>query len=646
LDLIRASKAHCIGSEFMEIIPVESQSLKDQLLLALAELTHATKLGDACVDLSQRINTATFDEKSIAAMALEYLLQLTESVCGIIYPHMEPEIEGTVVPPLAARFDMAGSATPSHIAFGKDSELFKMLRGLRGRSSGSFFINTLQSQNMEVAGYPCERTLIGVLRYPHAPCGYIFLFNAPRPYVVQDIRTIDKIGQLIVNAHIAVVSLKTIADEREITAELLQLNAIGTWEYNPHKRETRWSREMFHIHGLDPSTATAPSFDRLAAMVHPDDRQAWLNMIETAALPGRCERLEFRIIRPDGTERYLEACQTIRFIHPGDQSDWTLIGTVCDITERESIREALNRNQELLARTQKLSGLGTWEYIAKTRTTYWSEEMFALHGLDPAHGVPAIEQLSLMVVKEDRAKWLRMIEDVSTSGRSNMIEFRIIRPNGQLRWVLAHEGAVMHEESHMPVRFYGTLLDITEQKNMEVELRCLATTDALTQCYNRHMVMKLGEAEFDRARRYQRRLSLMFLDVDLLKTINDTSGHAAGDSVLVEVSKAIAGILRAADIFGRVGGDEFLIILPECGCDAACQLAERLRTTIDQRRIPIVGQNITVTVSTGVVELGSNDISFECFMRRADHALYSGKAHGRNRVVFEPALALGECTAA
>jgi diguanylate cyclase (GGDEF)-like protein len=88
------------------------------------------------------------------------------------------------------------------------------------------------------------------------------------------------------------------------------------------------------------------------------------------------------------------------------------------------------------------------------------------------------------------------------------------------------------------------------------------------------------------------------------------------------------------------------LILPECSSDAACQLAERLRTRVNQHSIPIAGQNITATVSTGVVELCTNDISFEHFVRRADHALYRGKVRGRNQVIFEPALSPGEGTAA
>jgi diguanylate cyclase (GGDEF)-like protein/PAS domain S-box-containing protein len=533
----------------------------------------------------------------------------------------------------------------AQISSGNDPDFSRALGVLLNQGSGSFFVNSMRPNGLAVADQPCIRALIGVVQHPDEPYGRIVLFNATRPYTILDVRAVEQVGYLIAGAHLRVKSENFLRDEQAARARIEECNNTGSWEYDPVQNETLWSRQMFYIHGLSPD-GMVPLFDRLAAMVHPDDRTAWLSMIENASKSGCCGTLEFRIIRPDGSVRWLQARQSGRPIHSTAEPVWRLYGTVRDITEKKANIEALNRNRELLACTRKLSCLGTWEYIPATHSTYWSGEMFVLHGLDPSNGVPSIEQISAMVVKEDREKWLRMIEDVSTTGRSNKIEFRIVRPNGQMRWLLAHEGAVSRAETHSPDWFYGSLLDITEQKGMEDELRSLATTDALTQCYNRHMIMKIGVAEFDRARRHDRRLSIMFLDVDRLKTINDTLGHAAGDAALVEVSRAIAGVLRSADSFGRVGGDEFVIILPECDSDDACQIAERLRICVERIRDSLSGQRLSMTICAGVVEMSRVDLSFENIVSRADRALYHGKQSGRNQVVFEPALSLGQMSVA
>lgn len=163
------------------------------------------------------------------------------------------------------------------------------------------------------------------------------------------------------------------------------------------------------------------------------------------------------------------------------------------------------------------------------------------------------------------------------------------------------------------------------------QIQAMAITDSLTGCYNRrHLVDRFME-EFVRARRLNRRLCVLMLDLDRFKSINDTRGHLTGDAVLCEVSRRIAVTVRMYDIAGRFGGEEFLVIVPDAKLEEARDLAERIRGVI--RETPIEG--VAVTASIGVAGMRSGDLSIEDIIRRADKALYAAKQQGRDRVAVE-----------
>lgn len=160
----------------------------------------------------------------------------------------------------------------------------------------------------------------------------------------------------------------------------------------------------------------------------------------------------------------------------------------------------------------------------------------------------------------------------------------------------------------------------------------LARTDELTGMRNRRAFYEQGELAVDQAQRYGRPLSAVMLDIDHFKTINDTWGHSAGDEALRALAGVIATSARSTDITGRVGGEEFAIVLPETsGHDAAAQ-AERLRKDVAELSIRHGGTDITITCSFGVAELETGG-SLDRLMARADGRLYEAKAQGRNRVI-------------
>jgi len=179
--------------------------------------------------------------------------------------------------------------------------------------------------------------------------------------------------------------------------------------------------------------------------------------------------------------------------------------------------------------------------------------------------------------------------------------------------------------------------DISEWKRLEAELTRQATTDSLTSLRNRRAFFAAARTEIARARRYGESLSIISIDLDHFKRINDRHGHAAGDAALARFAEICRRHVREVDLLARIGGEEFALLLPATGKDNAARLAERIRCAVHDVAIIAERQRFALTVSMGVAEyLGDND-SLESMMRRADAALYRAKQSGRDRIcVDEP----------
>ncbi len=165
----------------------------------------------------------------------------------------------------------------------------------------------------------------------------------------------------------------------------------------------------------------------------------------------------------------------------------------------------------------------------------------------------------------------------------------------------------------------------------ELELRLIAQVDHLTGALTRRGFVEQAEREMARSRRYERPSTLVMLDVDHFKMVNDTYGHTTGDQVLHQLAKLAEATLRPIDVFGRLGGEEFGILLPETGADEALIVAERLRESIAGYAMQLSnGATLTVTASFGVAVLAPNMTSVATWIEQADAALYAAKAGGRN----------------
>ena len=171
-----------------------------------------------------------------------------------------------------------------------------------------------------------------------------------------------------------------------------------------------------------------------------------------------------------------------------------------------------------------------------------------------------------------------------------------------------------------------------ELNAVQVKLQKQVITDILTGIYNRRYFFEQGNLEFQRAHRYQGSFSLLVIDADHFKTINDQYGHSAGDKGLQEIANVISASMRTNDICARLGGEEFGVLLLETNMENAIDTAERIRNQMEQKIISFNGQNLSITVSIGVAVLGADDQSVTDVLHRADLALYRAKKKGRNCV--------------
>jgi diguanylate cyclase (GGDEF)-like protein len=181
------------------------------------------------------------------------------------------------------------------------------------------------------------------------------------------------------------------------------------------------------------------------------------------------------------------------------------------------------------------------------------------------------------------------------------------------------------------------------------ELETLAERDTLTGLYNRRKFMQLAEQELARAARVPGELSLLMVDLDHFKHINDQYGHPAGDAALQQAAAILQQGVRGTDLVARMGGEEFIVLMPNTGRTGAMAAAEKLRHALSERPLDLLGQSVAVTASIGVTGLPAHQrASIDVLYAAADAALYAAKKNGRNRVeCAEPAAmeALAEFSA-
>ncbi|MEZ4598572.1 MAG: diguanylate cyclase [Syntrophotaleaceae bacterium] len=355
------------------------------------------------------------------------------------------------------------------------------------------------------------------------------------------------------------------------------------------------------------------------ALIHPQDLEATLEAEERLLLRQKISGFENRILCKDDSYRWISwsAFADIK------RKEFFLVGR--DVTESKMLAEVL-RYSEKKYRTI-FDSAGDYLFVHDFSWIILDVNQVACEKLGFARE-DLLKQSLLDICGETRTRMGKILSQLQKTGEA-CIETRLVGADGKERNIWINSRAIEYDAEQAVL---SVARDISERKQMEEKLRTLATLDPLTETSNRRHFLECARKELMRSRRYASPLPMLILDIDHFKNINDCHGHHVGDKVLKSVASTCLSTLRATDIFGRLGGEEFVALLPHTDPSGARLTAERLRQALAQLRVGSENGPINITVSIGLAMAESEDGSVEEVLQRADTALYEAKAKGRNRV--------------
>ena len=313
------------------------------------------------------------------------------------------------------------------------------------------------------------------------------------------------------------------------------------------------------------------------------------------------------------------------------------VAALTDVTKRKQAEAALKESEFRWKFAIEGSGDGVWDWNIQTDEAQYSKRWKEMLGYSDKEILPTNDEWASLVHPSDQL-YVKNSMQAYLDGLTEIyvVEYRLKCKDDSYKWILGRGMIVSRSEDGKPLRMIGTHKDISERKHLEFELTKQAHLDYLTGLSNRRHFIAQGEVELSRAIRYDTPLSLLMLDIDYFKNVNDTYGHQVGDTVLQVLSKVCQDTLRQVDVVGRLGGEEFAVILPETTSEEAIEAAERLREAVAKTEVALpVGLPIYFTVSIGVTTLHDKNVNIDMLLNHADKALYVAKETGRNKVCVE-----------
>ncbi|HEX5394702.1 MAG TPA: EAL domain-containing protein [Rhodocyclaceae bacterium] len=302
--------------------------------------------------------------------------------------------------------------------------------------------------------------------------------------------------------------------------------------------------------------------------------------------------------------------------------------------QRSRERDLLRQLREALARLRmavEIAGLGFWEWNLQDDTVYFSPEWKKQLGYEEADLPNLIDEWKGRLHPDDKDRVLLQMANFAKSPTPDFeIEYRLRHRDGQYRWMTARCTALGEEHRRLAV----THIDITAKRKAEEQLRYVAGHDGLTGMPNRRLLYEFAEHMVASARRSSMQLAVLFIDLDDFKPVNDTYGHHVGDRVLRETAQRIAQSVRAEDMVGRIGGDEFVAILAKVESDAdvttaALHMLENLR-----RAYRIDALELQVPASLGIAVFPRDGEGIETLIEHADAAMYHAKTKREEKMQF------------
>ncbi len=409
--------------------------------------------------------------------------------------------------------------------------------------------------------------------------------------------------------------------------EAQSIAQMGSWSRDFEHGTTFWSKEARTVLGLGDDQE---EFKHYETLLHPDDIEGMMEAVATAYHQGGGYIHEHRIISPyDKKERWIRLAGKV-FLGE-EESPVRETGTVQDVSLRRAAELALRQSEEKLRSILEAAPypIMIFDISSAPSLLYANQSTYYLFELDQeAVDLSDIDLHSLWVEDDGHAQFT---DSFSEGGVTNF-EVLMKTQKGKVFWGMLSSTAMDFQGK--PALFVS-VLDITDRKLIQEELERLATTDTLTGLLNRRSIFETANKEIRRAIRYQYPFTIIMLDIDHFKRVNDTYGHATGDKVIQLFAEVCLTCLREEDALGRVGGEEFVAVLVSSTLEGGRIVAERMREAWEATEVEVPGGMDRFTVSIGVSELGAKNESFDMVLERADKALYVSKSEGRNCVTID-----------
>lgn len=408
-------------------------------------------------------------------------------------------------------------------------------------------------------------------------------------------------------------------------AKAQKITHIGSWDWDVASNELWWSDEIYRIFGLQPQTFAA-TYDAFVSHIHPDDvakvQAAVAEALESASV---VYQVEHRVVRPDGEVRYVVERGDV--LRDAAGLPVSMMGTVQDITERKSFEEKLLLSDHVFRTTSEgiVVTMPDARIVSVNKaftdiTGYSSEEVIGRN--------PSLMQSG----RQDKEFYSRMWRALENEGvwsgevwdrRKDGSEFP---KRLTINSVRNDTGEVLY--------YVGVFSDITKAKESEVKLLQLAFYDNLTNLPNRVLCSERVEHGLRFAVRHDRRLAILFLDLDRFKIVNDSLGHSCGDILLAEAANRITRCVRETDTVSRLGGDEFIVVLNDVDdVKSVERIAKKIISVLGQQFV-IQGHEVNIGVSIGVSLFPDNGKNFDELTKNADAAMYKAKESGRNQFCY------------
>ncbi|MGK7295983.1 MAG: PAS domain S-box protein [Candidatus Wenzhouxiangella sp. M2_3B_020] len=353
--------------------------------------------------------------------------------------------------------------------------------------------------------------------------------------------------------------------------------------------------------------------------------------IEHTLATGRPRRaVPMRLLSNDGVERWIEiSTEAVR--DEAHDSPRAVVATFSDITERVRTEQALKDSEERLSLALEGAKLGMWDWDLEREKLSFNKIAERMLGFESGEIAFRTDSVMALAHPKDRPALIDEMEAHLRGARPFFeIDARMRRKSGEYLWTNLR-GRVTERDGKRPLRVTGILIDISRRKELEREMQRLATTDELTGLLNRRRGVEILRREIDRSRRSGNTFSLILLDLDHFKKVNDRFGHDIGDRVLADVAGLLRSRLRRTDVAARWGGEEFALILPETDREGGRVFADDLLSRMREIRMP---DGRGITASFGVVDYRQDESPSE-LVKRADRLMYRAKHAGRARVETE-----------